>query len=333
MRSYVSEKATSILTSSYYAIFSTLNWSWALHHAAGNNDVKEINRLLDNYFSVDAVMLGSNETALNVAAKKGHFEAAKLLLERGADPHHSGDGATPLCNAIKAKCMPLIQLLVNNYQVSLDAKCYGIGGMYLTPAQIAAEMGDVEMLEQLEKLGATVKQTIKDEAIYMQQKNEVRDWYEKNNTPKKFVSNQLFYEISNGKINVVRALLKFPYCQNQIKKDINTMLWDLSLKENIKTEFSGIYEKFKDNSYAVGDVSSYQEFDNTNKAPLIFQTVLNGDIEMTSLLMEYGADVNIKVNETSAFDIAEQFKNQEMVCVLKSEEFKSENKNHLNYRV
>ncbi len=73
-----------------------------LRDAAGNGDIGEVKRLLEQGAAIDAKSGPSAETALIVAAGNGHVEIVKLLLEKGADVKARGEhGRTVLVYAAR----------------------------------------------------------------------------------------------------------------------------------------------------------------------------------------------------------------------------------------
>ena len=57
-------------------------------------------------------MWGGQPTPLQIAAERGNMEIAKLLLERGADPHQRGEYATPMRLAAHWKHADVVNLLL-----------------------------------------------------------------------------------------------------------------------------------------------------------------------------------------------------------------------------
>jgi ankyrin repeat protein len=83
---------------------------WALMTAAENNDVERCDWLIGHGAEVDRCSTG--ETALHSAVREDSREAARLLLERGADPNKQDvDGWTPL---FYAKSREAIQILLQS---------------------------------------------------------------------------------------------------------------------------------------------------------------------------------------------------------------------------
>lgn len=85
-----------------------------LQYAADANQVAVIKELLTSRAEIDFTGV-SQVTALYSALMKGHLDAARTLIEGGADPNKAvGNGSTPLMAAIKKGSMPLVDLLLSN---------------------------------------------------------------------------------------------------------------------------------------------------------------------------------------------------------------------------
>ena len=80
----------------------------ALLHAAREGHVESARALLDGGADVDHVSGGDRTSPLLIAALNGQFDVALLLLERGADPDlaASTDGATPLFAVLQTHWAP-----------------------------------------------------------------------------------------------------------------------------------------------------------------------------------------------------------------------------------
>ena len=73
--------------------------------------------------SLSAQTEGTGETALHLAARYARADAAKRLLEAGADANlkdHSG--RTPLHSAVAADAQGVFQILIRNRATDLDAR-------------------------------------------------------------------------------------------------------------------------------------------------------------------------------------------------------------------
>jgi ankyrin repeat protein len=80
----------------------------ALHHAARQGFVESVRALVDGGASVNNVGGGEGASALLTAIMNGQFDAALLLIERGADPNiaATSNGVTPLWAAINTQWQP-----------------------------------------------------------------------------------------------------------------------------------------------------------------------------------------------------------------------------------
>src|SRR5687767_10497103 len=87
-----------IVLSVYFCLASFSSEAAAIHDAAQKGDVTAIAAALDMGANVNES--DGTATPLYYAVRRGHFEAAKLLIERGADVNMpSALGALPLAPA------------------------------------------------------------------------------------------------------------------------------------------------------------------------------------------------------------------------------------------
>lgn len=79
----------------------------ALLHAAREGNVEAVLALLEGGAAIDRVGAGDGTSPLLIATINGHFDLARILLERGADPTLASDaGATPLFAALNLQWAP-----------------------------------------------------------------------------------------------------------------------------------------------------------------------------------------------------------------------------------
>jgi ankyrin repeat protein len=126
---------------------STLAWSddyTALHVAAGNGDINNLQKLLaDQEYNINASAkhLGS---PLCEAARNGHEICVKLLLEVGADFKTMPYAEGPLYQAVLAGHTHIVELLLQRGAQLEDEKV-------ASPLQIATHRGDFAMVQLLLK--------------------------------------------------------------------------------------------------------------------------------------------------------------------------------------
>ncbi|GAA6072572.1 neurogenic locus notch homolog protein 2, partial [Tachysurus ichikawai] len=88
----------------------------------------------------------TGETALHLAARYSRADAAKRLLDAGADPNaHDNMGRTPLHAAIAADAQGVFQILIRNRATELDARMND----GTTPLILAARLAVEGMVEEL----------------------------------------------------------------------------------------------------------------------------------------------------------------------------------------
>ncbi|KAK8135510.1 hypothetical protein PG984_003450 [Apiospora sp. TS-2023a] len=156
-----------------------------LHHAAKIGDVKAIERLLKHNASVD-IRSSKQDTPLMMAVMANHFEAAKMLVENGADVNVMSkqyNNATAVIQAAKAGSLPMVHLLCRNganvkhktpqdnmsaflqavylghadcaiYLLALGADIHEEGTIGWRPIHYAASKGRTEVVRWLLSMGA-----------------------------------------------------------------------------------------------------------------------------------------------------------------------------------
>uniref|UniRef100_A0A1A8MEX5 Notch homolog 2 n=1 Tax=Nothobranchius pienaari TaxID=704102 RepID=A0A1A8MEX5_9TELE len=88
----------------------------------------------------------TGETALHLAARYARADAAKRLLDAGADPNaHDNMGRTPLHAAVAADAQGVFQILIRNRATELDARMND----GTTPLILAARLAVEGMVEEL----------------------------------------------------------------------------------------------------------------------------------------------------------------------------------------
>lgn len=143
--------------------------TYPLHLAAYYGKTCDIDALLrdgagvneqncDDYGSPESWSAG--QTPLNIAAAKGHLEAARLLIARGADTNLADNsGFTPLHSAAINGHEDIVQLLLT-HQALVDKK--STDGW--TPLHWACREGFLRLAEQLVRAGANVNATTNNES-------------------------------------------------------------------------------------------------------------------------------------------------------------------------
>jgi hypothetical protein len=128
--------------------------------AMSNDDPDKINTILSRGYDVNRLDI-SGQTALMVAAFRGHVETVKLLLDRGADVNvRDRSGATALMYAAflagkdnpRQKCPEIIDLLVNQ-----GADVNAVDKRGTTPLMFAAAHRETELARRMIQHGADTK--------------------------------------------------------------------------------------------------------------------------------------------------------------------------------
>ena len=104
-----------------------------LHWAAAKNDVEVIKLILSTRVKVDAETYSQHETPLCFAAKNNSCEAARILIENGANVNHSWDiFSTPLSCAAEGDHVEVAQVLIDH-----GADIRAVGSYKMTLRSIA----------------------------------------------------------------------------------------------------------------------------------------------------------------------------------------------------
>ena len=118
----------------------------ALHWAALKNDSNAARLLINAGADVNSPKVGGHETALHVAAERGRAEVATILIEAGADieARTIGQNFTTLHFAASADSVEVARLLI---EAGADIEARGwMGGGPLMIAAFANAAGTVELL-------------------------------------------------------------------------------------------------------------------------------------------------------------------------------------------
>lgn len=134
-----------------------------VHEAARRNDVEALRRLLDE--DPGLVELRDEEVErqpLHVACEAGAIEAARLLLDRGADvSNHAGDYGTPLILACGIGCVELVCLLLDR---AADPSARGNRGETPLIAAASTNLCDYPAHDHL----AVVRRLLQDERVVVE---------------------------------------------------------------------------------------------------------------------------------------------------------------------
>ncbi|KAL1211633.1 Hsp70-Hsp90 organizing protein 3 [Cardamine amara subsp. amara] len=123
----------------------------ALHHAAGTGEIELLKELLSRGVSVDSQ--SESGTPLIWAAGHDQKEAVEVLLEHNANPNaETEDDITPLLSAVAAGSVACLELLV---KAGAKANVFAGGA---SPLHIAADIGNLELINCLLKAGADPNQ-------------------------------------------------------------------------------------------------------------------------------------------------------------------------------
>jgi len=131
----------------------------ALEWAARLGHTEVVKALLDNNANVNVRRTTGGTTPLYIAAYNGHTEVARLLIDNSADVNASThtDGATPLHTAAQNGNTEVVKLLLD-HSADVNASCADDGA---TPLYIAAYNGHTEVVKLLleNKADVSVRRT------------------------------------------------------------------------------------------------------------------------------------------------------------------------------
>lgn len=130
--------------------------------AAREGNIKIVRYLLDNGAHIDAKKVGANSEDFKgcspfcMASMGGFVDVVKLFLDKGADWYGVGNGEdTPLGLAVLNKHTEVVELLLANCKPSeVDAGTELEINAVRSPLAVAAEAGDLAMVQRLVEAGA-----------------------------------------------------------------------------------------------------------------------------------------------------------------------------------
>jgi ankyrin repeat protein len=121
-----------------------------LHDAVANGDAAKVRRLVAAGADVDEPWGEFGWAPLHYAARCGHVDVIKVLMELGADKEPlTTDGATPLNHAAQHGHVEAIRVLVGQFGANKEAK----DAQGATPLHYAVDKGQVEVIKLLVQLG------------------------------------------------------------------------------------------------------------------------------------------------------------------------------------
>ncbi|MBX3118488.1 MAG: ankyrin repeat domain-containing protein [Fimbriimonadaceae bacterium] len=126
--------------------------NWNVFEAAAIGDSLMVSSMIAEDPSLISAFSADGFTALGLASYFGKFEAAKALVEAGADPNTLSNNdfhVAPIHSALAGGHINIVNLLLDNgANVNLAA-----GGGW-TPLHYAADIGDADLTLRLLKMGA-----------------------------------------------------------------------------------------------------------------------------------------------------------------------------------
>lgn len=252
--------------------------------AARNGHTEVVKALLDGGADVDNVSNFNKRTALYEAAIRFHYDTAKVLIAAGGDINHiSKDGVTPLHHILLQdnSGIPLRAGVVRQFIAELNPDVNKGSERGDTPLVFAAFNRQTEAMKELIEAGADVNKSGVNENI------------------------PLHTALRYKSFENVQILLKAGSDVNRANKYGQTPLHTAVYEQDVRY----ITALLK----AGADIN---QADNTGTTPLMFAVGLNS-IEGTALLLAAGVDKHIVDKDgKTAMDIAKKKDNKDIMYLL-----------------
>jgi len=296
-----------------YVFGASENINDALIHAAVDGDIATVQRLIDEGADVKyRNEYGNTALSLALDADRGYVSIGKLLIENGADVNLQSefDGSTPLINVVKAGGhFESVKLLVEN---KADVNIVNNDGW--SALTKAADNGYADIAELLIKHGADVTQRNKEgynalEIAHNRNHKHIEHVLTKGSIP---ISNAVLHNVSTtGNMLELRRQLDGGINVNAIDKDGWT---PLILASHFGRE--DVVRHLILHGANVNAIISKDVFFGGWTA--LHTAALHNHIEIVTLLVENGADINHADNEgkTALYKTS----NQKIKTLLQSKE-------------
>jgi len=231
----------------------------ALHWAARNGHTDVVKVLLDSKVDVNVGRPADGVTPLHIAAQERHTEVAKLLLDNKADINARvlTYGATPLYIASQSEHRDIVDLLLA-YNADVNASCTDDGA---TPLHIVSWSGNTQLVKLLLDHKADVNASRHTDGA----------------TP-------LYAAAQNGHTEVVKLLLDNSANVNaSVHTDGSTPLYIASQNHCVEVVKLLLENKADVNAACTDD-----------DATPLFIAAEKGNTEVVKVLLDNGADVNLR---------------------------------------
>jgi ankyrin repeat protein len=273
-----------------------------LLNAIHKDDVDLVKKLIKSGINVNHKDSETKQTALMEASKNGRLEIVKLLIESGAKVNvKNKEGLTPLQYIIDEECskisirenirVGIVEELINaGADIDLKIVRYPLlppPRKVITPLMIASENGYLRIVKRLIDAGA-----------------DVNAQYDGSNTA------LLYAIIGGGHIEIVRELIKAGADVNAKNK---VGLTPLHCAARDHPEIAKILIE------AEANVNAVLTIDWSEDPTALMTAVSNGHIEVVKMLLERGADVNVKspLFKRTPLMVAEYSEHKDIVNLLK----------------
>ena len=222
-----------------------------------------------------------HETALHVAARKGHTEVVKELLKNNAHiDAHDENGTTPLIKAVRNYKYDVVRILLENKADVNVQNQFGESALFY-----AVKNRKIEIVDELLKNGASADVIAKNG----------RYFYEENGI---LEESALHIAISNNDLDIVKLLLK-----NGASPSHTTSHEDFNFqREGDDSEETALHHAVRcGNLEIVREILKFAK-DCLDEKTVKGKTALhyaveNGKVEIVSELLKHGADINARCDE------------------------------------
>lgn len=258
---------------------------------------------------------GSGRTPLNLAIELARWEAAKILIERGADIYIKYNGETTIHQLASRECPPEVIILTLKAGADVDSKT----DSGLTPLQIAVRMNLFENTQTLLGNGANPN------AQCLDTRNPLHTAASVGNVPliRELLENRADPNIADGSGHNALHWISYNTCYPEI---INLLL-DRELDPNLQKNngYTALHLAIEYSETQTPQIlldSSTTDVNVTNNdGKTALHIAAEGSIEDSlakiSLLSQKGADVYIKdINGKTALDLARDGDNDDKVRLI-----------------
>ena len=280
-----------------------------IHIAASKNNIKLLEKLIEDGANPDAQKFPDGSTPLMLAATMGHVDAARLLIENEANVELAGKaGATALAIASAMGHVDVMDILIRKGNADVDSQHPFAG---TTPLHWAAEMGNTDAIVLLCDSGADPE---------MKKKSTGGTALHTASDTNQTASVETLLDHCKANMNVLLAGDTSPlYLAAQRGFDA---VCEALLKRGADPNFvmpRGVFKKHLIVSDGQNSDASFYQEKNTeigNGATALHAAVENGHLTTTRLLLKHGAAQLTSMQGASPLLISLQYKHEDIALEL-----------------